>query len=373
MSVSVIICAAGRGTRTGFEKNKLLVPYLGIPVLERTICAFCIPEIDEIILSVHEADLEEISVLQRKYGKVRTVIGGETRSISVYNALKEAKGEIVLVHDGARPFVSPAVIRRCIQSVKDYTSGICALPVTDTIALASGEEIQSYSERKNTYAIQTPQGFLKDELLLAYEKALSVSKLDYTDDSSLFAAFVRPAHLCEGDVENKKLTFRSDFYGDNTRIGFGVDTHAFGKEQNYIILGGEQVPSFSGLIAHSDGDVLVHALMDALLSAIGKRDIGHYFPDTDDKWKDASSIEMLTRVHTMIKEEGYVLKNVSCAIQAEKPRLAPYIEKMTARLSEVLSLPYHAVGISAGTNEKLGYVGEGKGITVYATVLLSKE
>ena len=153
-------------------------------------------------------------------------------------------------------------------------------------------------------------------------------------------------------------------------MGFGVDTHAFGKEQDFITLCGVQVPSESGLIAHSDGDVAVHALMDALLSAAGKKDIGHYFPDTDEKWRGANSMAMLAEVLRILQADGLAPASVSVAIQAEKPRLAKYISAMQHSLSNALSLPSDKIGISAGTNEKLGYVGEGKGITVYAYVLL---
>ena len=373
MSVSVIICSAGKGNRAGFGKNKLLVPYLGISVLERTICAFALPQIDEIILSISKEDELEILPLQKKYEKIRLVYGGETRYQSVYNALKEAKGKVVLVHDGARPFLSPETILRCIRSVEDYGSGICAVPVVDTITHARERIIEGYSDRATTYAVQTPQGFLKEELLLAYEKANACNRTDYTDDSSLFSTFIRPPRLCEGERRNQKLTYEEDFSPPASRVGFGVDTHAFGKQQDYILLAGVKIPSRSGLIAHSDGDVLVHSLMDALLSALGKRDIGYYFPDTDEKWKGADSIKMLSLVKTMVEEEGYFIQNISCAIQAETPRLSPYILDMTHRLQEALSLSQGKVGISAGTNEKLGYVGEGKGITVYSTVLLGKK
>ena len=155
-------------------------------------------------------------------------------------------------------------------------------------------------------------------------------------------------------------------------MGIGVDTHAFGRAQNYIVLGGVRVPSESGLVAHSDGDVLCHAVMDALLSAAGLKDIGHYFPDTNDEWKNADSMKMLAQVTALIREQGFRPANLSAAIQAEKPRLAGYIEAIKKSLAEALNLPETAVGISAGTNEKLGYIGEGKGITANAAVLLEK-
>ena len=149
-----------------------------------------------------------------------------------------------------------------------------------------------------------------------------------------------------------------------------MDTHAFGKAQDFVVLCGVKIPSDSGFIAHSDGDVAVHAVMDALLSALGRRDIGYYFPDTDQQYKGADSTRLLSEVVRMMKEDGYKVKNLSVAIQAEKPRLSKYIDAMRERLALLLEIPLQNVGITAGTNEKLGYVGEGKGVTVYASVLL---
>ncbi len=371
MKISVILCCAGKGTRTGFEKNKLLVPLLGITPIERAITNFCLPEVGEILLSANADDFAELSPIVQKYPLVRLVQGGNTRGESVFNALKECKGEMVLVHDGARPFVSPSTVRRCKESVEKHGSGICAIPTTDTIAVTDGETV-SYPNRANAYAVQTPQGFYTKELLRAYAQA-EKEGLSFTDDSSLFARYIRPPRFCEGEVENKKLTYASDFQPHASRVGFGVDTHAFGKAQNYIVLAGVQIPSASGLIAHSDGDVLVHALMDALLSGAGLYDIGRYFPDTDEKWKNASSMKMLERVVSLLDEKGLAVQHVSCAVQAETPRLAPFIESMKESLSKALNLPPSCIGVTAGTNEKLGYVGEGKGITAYAYVLLKEE
>ena len=215
-------------------------------------------------------------------------------------------------------------------------------------------------------------GFFKENILFAYQQAFEQGEATYTDDSSVFATFCGKPVLCEGDKANIKLTHANDFSKNAVRCGFGVDTHAFGKEQTYITLGGVKIPSDSGLIAHSDGDVLIHALMDALLSAVGLKDIGYYFPDTDEKWKDADSMEMLATVVSMLHEKGYRVQNVSIAVQAEKPRLAKYIDEMKNRLSSALKVDPTAVGITAGTNEGLGYVGEGKGITVYAYALLKE-
>ena len=371
-TLSVIICAAGKGARAGFEKNKLLVPFQGSTALEKSIDAFDFDAIDEIVVAASLEDFEEISTLCNKYARTRVVLGGETRSASVYNALQTVSSDIVLIHDGARAFVTREVILRCIQSVKSFGSGICAIPCTDTVAVACKGKIESVPDRTTLWQIQTPQGFFKDNILSAYRQAFDNGNTAYTDDSSVFAAFCGKPVLCEGAKENIKLTHASDFTENVTRCGFGIDTHAFGKEQTYITLGGVNIPSDSGLIAHSDGDVLIHALMDALLSAAGLKDIGCYFPDTDEKWKNADSMKMLEQVVSMLAAQGYAVKNVSIAVQAEKPRLAKYIDDMKNRLSSTLQVDQTAIGITAGTNEGLGYVGEGKGITVHAYALLRK-
>ena len=372
MSVSVIICAAGKGERAGFEKNKLFHPVLGTPLLALTLQAFELDCIDEIIVAYSPCDKEEIETLAKPFDNVKLVEGGATRFETVYNALKQATGEIVLIHDGARPFVTEKMIVGCIESVKKHGSGICSTPCTDTMAIkADNGQILSVPNRNELVNIQTPQGFYINDITRAYAHAKKTDKV-YTDDSSVYADFIGAPTLCAGSTENIKFTHPSDFkpFEKTERTGFGVDTHAFGKAQDFITLCGVKIPSESGLIAHSDGDVAVHALMDALLSGAGLLDIGHYFPDTDEKWRGADSMKMLEQVLDLVQEQGFAPKNISIAIQAEKPKLAKYIGQMKARLSETLKISQNAIGITAGTNEKLGYVGEGKGITVYASVLL---
>lgn len=371
-TVCAIVCAAGKGTRAGFAKNKLLLPLNGKTVLETTLDAFDFPAIDEIVVTASPSDMEEIRALCAPYARTSVVLGGETRSESVYNALKAAQSDIVLIHDGARPFVTRAVIEGCLESVKTSGSGICAVECRDTTAVVKDGKILSVPDRNTLRLIQTPQGFFRENILYAYERAFESENAQFTDDSSVFARYCGAPRLCAGAHENIKMTYAEDFRGGVARCGFGVDTHAFGKPQDYIVLAGVKIPSDSGLIAHSDGDVLVHAVMDALLSAAGLKDIGHYFPDTDAKWKNANSMDMLKQVVALVNAEGFATANVSVAIQAEKPRLAKYIDDMKNSLASALKLDPVCVGISAGTNEGLGYVGEGKGITVNAYVLLTR-
>ncbi|MBQ4268534.1 MAG: 2-C-methyl-D-erythritol 2,4-cyclodiphosphate synthase [Clostridia bacterium] len=370
-AVTAVICAAGKGTRAGFTRNKLLIKTHGYPTLLKTVEAFDIPEIKEILVAVNECDLQEMQELCANFSKVRFVLGGETRPQTVFNALIETKTDVVLVHDGARPNVSKNVILACIESVKEHGSGIACIQTVDTVAVTDGERIISVPDRSALRAVQTPQGFFTRDILEAYKKAMESGKT-YTDESSVYLDYIGAPRISEGARENVKFTYAEDFQAAGAiRVGFGVDTHAFGKEQNYVTLCGVKIPSDSGFIAHSDGDVALHAAMDALLSAAGLNDIGHYFPDTDAAFKDANSMDLLRQVIDLIQSHGYAVLNISIAIQAEKPRLKNYIETMKNTLANALDVPPSAVGITAGTNEKLGYVGEGKGVTVYAYVSLT--
>lgn len=365
--ISVIICAAGRGSRTGFAENKLFRPLGTKSVIERTIGAFA--DFDEILLTASERDLARMKEIASRFPRCRVVLGGETRTQSVKNALKEVKGDIVLIHDGARPFVTKKIVEDCVESVKNYGSGVCALPATDTTVLAAAECVASVPARESVYTVQTPQGFYTASLRRAYELA---GEKTFTDDSSLFSAFIAPAHLFVGDPINKKLTFREDFMQEIYVTGIGIDTHAFGAKKDYITLGGVRIPSPSGLIAHSDGDVLVHAAMDALLSAAGLRDIGHYFPDTDPAYRGADSMRLLATVLSLLQERGMRIVHLSAAIQAQVPKLSPYIEEMRKTLARACALSPDDVGITAGTNEGLGYIGEKKGITVTAIATVAR-
>ncbi len=375
---TVILCAAGSGTRAGFSENKIFREYNGMPLLCHALSAFA-PYAEEILVACKEEDEARISPLLSPFEGARTVRGGATRAESVLSALREAKGDIVLVHDAARPFVSPGLIERCLGSVKKNGSGVCALPATDTV-LCTQNGFRALP-REQIFLAQTPQGFEKERLLSAYESAEKDGMLSsFTDDSSLYAAYIEPPHLVQGEAENRKLTFAKDFL-PTERVGFGVDTHAFCFQHeidmgiarlnlNYIKLCGVTVPSNRALEAHSDGDVPVHALMDALLSAAAERDIGHFFPDTDPALKNAESMKMLARVADMVWAKGLSVANVSISILCEQPRLAPYIEAMRENLRRVLRCDN--VAVAAGTNEKLGYIGEGRGITAYALVLLTR-
>lgn len=372
--ISAVICAAGKGERAGFGRNKLLAPLDGAPALWHTLEKFNIKEIDEVIVTSSETDFKEISALCAPFG-YKVVSGGKTRTESVKNALKEVTGDIVLIHDGARPYVSREIILNCIESVKKFGSAICAIKLVDTAVCAEYGQITDRLNRDSTYRVQTPQGFFTEDIKYAYSLA---GDRDYTDDSAVYGEFISPPRLIAGSEENIKLTFKNDFirgiYGGQPlsgRVGFGVDVHAFG-DGNGVLLGGVNIPCDRGLIAHSDGDVIVHALMDALLSAGGLKDIGVYFPDNDDTYAGADSCALLENTVKMLLNAGYVPVNISIAVQAEKPRLSPHVDKMREKLAAILGIRENDIAISAGTCEKLGFVGQGLGICAYAFVSLKE-
>lgn len=378
MRTSAVICAAGRGERAGFGKNKLLAPLYGAPALYHTLEKFDLPCIDEVIVAVSPDDREETAALCAPFG-YRCVDGGATRTESVYNALKACTGDIVLIHDGARPFVTRAIIEECIACTRKNGSGICAVPVTDTVAVCADGKINDVPDRSSLFSLQTPQGFMRETIAAAYELAIRDGQT-YTDDSAVFRRYVGSPALCRGSSDNRKLTFRSDFAREypainlsgGQAVGIGADVHAFGKEQQFVTLCGVKVPHSCGLIAHSDGDVPAHAVMDALLSAAGLRDIGHYFPDTDPAYAGADSMALLEKTTELIAREGFKPAGVSVTIRAEKPRLAPHISAMQANLAAALKLPAERAGVSAGTTEKLGFIGRGLGIEAAAIALLER-
>ena len=379
--ITVIICAAGRGTRTNLPENKILHELNGMPVLCHSLSAF-MPFADEILVACRKTDEARVRAILSPFPCARPVRGGATRGESVLRALRATTGDMVLIHDAARPFVTQKIIKDCIESVQKYGSAVAAVPVSDTVAHVLKGCIADMPPRNALYGLQTPQGFFTKDIRAAYEKAFEEGRGKmFTDDSGVYAAYLGSPHIVAGDVCNKKLTYSSDFMPAE-RVGFGVDTHAFDHQEeidrgiarlnlNYITLGGVVIPSNRALKAHSDGDVVVHALMDALLSAIGERDIGYHFPDSDPKYKGANSMELLSVVMEMVRMRNFSVKNASVSVLCELPRLSPYIEGMRNNLRAALCC--ENVAVAAGTNEKLGYVGEGRGITCYAMVLLKTD
>lgn len=371
MKTTLILACAGKGERAKLNKNKLLFSVNGETCLEKTFSAFAKSGlIDEYIVVCAKTDEAEIKKLLPPYVKI--AIGGETRTASVKNALALATGDITLIHDGARPFVDKKTIINCINSAKEYGSGIAAVPSRDTVCLTNGGEITDYLGKSGLFAIQTPQAF-KTELI---KKAYSlIGEKVFNDDGEIYGKFIGKARIVEGNFSNTKITFNEDFAllteKPVCKIGVGFDCHKL-VENRKLVLGGIEIPHDKGLLGHSDADVLTHAVMDALLSALSLRDIGYHFPDSDAKYKDADSMKLLEKVISLISEKGYKINNLSAVIMAEKPKLSPFIPTITANLAKALSVETECVGIGATTLEGLGFIGREEGICVRAAVTVIK-
>lgn len=371
MKTTLILACAGKGCRAGFDKNKLLVQVKGLTTLERTLSAFYKSGlIDEYIVTASEQDFEQIKSLCPDTTKI--VLGGSTRTQSVSNALKVATGDVVLIHDGARPFVTKKMIGDCIECAKEFGGCIPTIPTPDTIVKTSDGKVCDYVGKSTLGLVQTPQGFKTELIKKAYELAKDSS---FNDDGEIYKTFIGPLHTYEGDAKNVKLTYPKDFESDapggEYRFGTGFDCHRL-VEDRKLILGGVTIPHVKGLLGHSDADVLTHAIMDAILSASSNRDIGYHFSDKDAKYKDVCSMELLKKVLFMTAEKGYVVSSISAVIMAEKPKLLNHIPTITTSLSKAIGISQDMIGISATTLEGIGIVGREEGICVSATATLKK-
>lgn len=371
MITAIIVCG-GKGLRAGFGFNKLLKTVDGITPFERCISAFISSGIiDEYVAVCSKDDEKSFGEICEKLN-VDCVFaeGKETRSRSVLSGLSKAKGDIVVIHDGARPFVSEKLIANCVRSAENFGSGVAAIPATDTICDADDGVNITKSYREGKFFLQTPQAFNSSLLKKAFEKAGKEEV--FTDESGLFAKYVSPCKLVEGEPSNKKLTFAEDFsFGGNLFAGTGFDLHKLEKGRK-LILGGIEIPHDKGLLGHSDADVLLHSVMDALLSSASLRDIGYYFPDTDEKYAGISSVVLLEQTLDLIKKAGYKPKNVTAVIMAQKPKLSPFVEKIKENLANLLGLPIASVGLTCTTLEGIGTVGREEGIAVQSYVLTEK-
>ena len=382
----VMIVAAGRGTRMGLGQNKVLAPLLGVPVLARTVRAFAdCPSVGRIGIVTAEADIPAVEAMLRERGLFERVAyiasGGADRQESVRCGLDRAQGEIVLIHDGARPFVTREVIERTIQSARERGSGVAAVVPKDTIKRvdADGRAVQT-PPRDALRAVQTPQTFHLADIRAAHEWA-DAQGLRATDDAALLEAMGRAVYLVQGDVENIKLTTPEDMQvgegilrrrGEGAlpvRVGQGYDVHRLVPERE-LILCGVRVPYERGLLGHSDADVAVHALMDALLGAAALGDIGRHFPDTDPAYAGADSVRLLLHVVDLLAQRGYRPGNVDVTIVAQRPKLKDFIPQMRARLAQALGVQEQAVNVKATTTEGLGFEGEGLGISAQAVATI---
>lgn len=367
--ITVIIAAAGSGERARLDKNKILVNVGGTTCIKKTFDAFYGSGlIDEYVVAAKPEETDEIKGILPDFVKI--VAGGKARTESVKNALKVTTGDIVLIHDGARPFVTAEVIKNCIESAIEFGSGVAAIPSRDTV-IRNGEQSAEYLGKSGLYLIQTPQGFKTEEIKKAYESA---GDKTFNDDGEAYLNCFGTLKIVAGDKNNVKLTYPEDFDFSprrETRFGTGFDCHRL-VENRKLILGGVKIPHDKGLLGHSDADVLTHAVMDAILSACALRDIGYWFPDSDEKYKGADSMKLLAEVLKIVGEKGFKPESVSAVIMAEKPKLLKHIPTITESLAKALGVSPDKVGISATTLEGLGFVGREEGICVHANAVIVK-
>lgn len=369
--VTAILVAAGASRRMGFDKLSYRLPD-GRTVLQTSCDALAQhPAVRRIVLvaGANRAACEQIAATCAKPCTV--VSGGQTRADSVRNGLAAADGTLVAIHDAARPFVSQSLITRVLQAAACTGAAAPAVPVKDTIKVAGRDGVvQTTPDRATLYAVQTPQCFSRQLYEQALHKVTGERASLVTDDCSLFELAGFPVTLTEGDYENFKITTKDDLQKEKTmRIGHGYDVHRL-VEGRKLILGGVEIPYEKGLLGHSDADVLLHAVMDAVLGAAALGDIGKHFPDTDPAYKGADSMELTRAVAAMIRERGYVVGNIDATILCQAPKLAPHIGAMRQNIADAFGIPVENVSVKATTEEHLGFTGKGEGIAVHAVTLL---
>ncbi len=371
----VIIGAAGAGTRMGAPVPKQFLQLNGKTILENTAEAFLAePIVDRIAVAAPLEYLDFIRTLFSEYeekDKFLFVPGGAHRQDSIrsgLDALRKAGAEddsLVLIHDGVRPYVSCGLIRRVAEAAAETGAAIPAVSPKDTIRHIT----EGTLDRSKLCCVQTPQGFRMDIIEKAFSRAYEDNYFG-TDDAGLAERIGVSVTIVEGESSNLKITTPEDLKME-TRIGTGFDVHRL-TDNRKLILGGVEIPFEQGLLGHSDADVLVHALMDAMLGAAALGDIGKLFPDSDDAFKGISSLELLRRVEERIREEGYSLGNADVTVVCQRPRLAPHIAQMRRNIAEVLRVPEDRISIKATTTEKLGFTGRGEGIAAEAVCLLTR-
>lgn len=390
MSVATLIVAAGRGARAASEtgRPKQYCRIGGVPMLERTLAAFADhPRVDDILVVIHPDDMPLYEAASRSFAtRLRPAVpGGARRQDSVragLEALASAAPSSVLIHDAARPFVDAPLITRVIDSLDAHDGALPCLPVTDTLKRASGGRITGTVERDQLFRAQTPQGFRFEAILAAHRAAASEVGREFTDDAGIAEWFGLEVALVEGSEENRKLTtiedlrmademLRSEGRPSGTvRVATGYDVHGFGPG-DAVILCGVKIPHTKKLSGHSDADVALHALTDALLGVIAEGDIGVHFPPSDARWRGAASELFLKHAASLLRERGGVIVHVDVTLICEAPRIGPYREPMRTSIAGILGLDVAQVSIKATTNEGLGFIGRGEGIAAMATATVN--
>jgi 2-C-methyl-D-erythritol 4-phosphate cytidylyltransferase/2-C-methyl-D-erythritol 2,4-cyclodiphosphate synthase len=381
MKVAVVLVAAGRGERAGGGTPKQYRALAGTPVVRIALRNLArSPFISAIQPVVSEDGTASFAAARGDLATLPPVPGGATRQASVragLEALASLNPDLVLVHDAARPFVSPALIERAIAAGKSGAA-IPALPITDTVKSVDGDIIAGTLDRAILRTVQTPQAFDFAKLLAAHRQAADAGRQDFTDDAALMEWAGHRVHVFAGDPGNIKLTAPEDFaraeallmnaLGD-VRVGSGYDVHVFG-DGDHVMLGGVRIPHDRGVVGHSDADVILHALVDAILGALADGDIGVHFPPSDPQWRGASSDRFLAFAVERVRQRGGAIAHLDATVVCEAPRIGPHREAIRKRIAEIAGLSLDRVGLKATTSEKRGFTGRGEGLTASATATI---
>lgn len=383
--IAAIVVAAGRGERLGLPA-KVLLPLAGRPMLAWSLAALeRAQSVGVVIVVAGEHTRDEVGRIVRESDllKVRTIVtGGERRQDSVAAGLAALpeETEIVLIHDGARPLAEPDLFDRCAEAAARHGAAIAAMPVADTLKRVAGQTIGGTVDRAGLWAAQTPQGFRLDVLRLAL--AASTGE-EVTDEARICEAAGISVTVVPASLANMKVTHPEDIPVAEAllqarlavslpaypRSGIGFDTHRFAPGRR-LVIGGVEIPHEQGLAGHSDADVLLHAIADAILGAAALGDIGQHFPPSDERYRDADSRELLRAAVRLAREAGWAPLHVDATILAEAPRMAPHAPLMRQRIAECLGIASHAVSVKATTTEGMGAIGRGEGIAALATAVL---
>lgn len=375
---AAIIVAAGRGSRAGEGLPKQYRPLPGgngETVLTATLLSFAAHKaISKVVTLIHKDDVELYNNSTNNMinnDKLFYEFGGAERQDSVLNGLKALMNNApdrVLIHDVARPYVSAELISACITALDNGDAAIPALPVTDTLKRAEGDTITATVPRDKLYRAQTPQAFAYDKILAAHETAPS----GMTDDAAIAEAAGLKVTLIDGDAKNIKLTHEDDFMTHTLmpRTGSGFDVHRFDKagSATEIMLGGVAVPHDRALIGHSDADVALHAITDALLGALAAGDIGDHFPPSDDTHKDRPSADFLSHAVRLAHEKQARISHIDLTLICEKPKIGPHRDTMRGKIAEICGIELSRVAVKATTTEGLGFTGRGEGMAAQALV-----
>lgn len=373
MKVAALIVAAGRGHRAGGPLPKQYLDLNGQTILRRSAKAFLdsgLVHVVQVVIHPDDRPLYEESALG--LGLREPCPGGASRQESVRLGLEALAGEnpdLVLIHDAARPFVSATLIRAVIDGLSNNEAVIPGLAVTDTIKQVEGGIITGNIDRDSLRRAQTPQGFRYRTILEAHRALADVA--DLTDDAAVAERAGHSVHLVEGDERNIKVTTPEDVAALSAQAmlpcsGTGFDVHRLGPG-DHVMLCGHRIPHSQGLIGHSDADVALHALVDAILGAVGAGDIGRHFPPSDPQWKGVPSRLFLEEAVRLVRAQGGRIANVDVTIICEAPKVTPHVQPMTAILGEILGIPAARINVKATTTEKLGFTGRGEGIAAQAT------